>query len=109
MERSIVTGAVNRNAKANREVQTHRDFAAGISLNSSPGRSIALGDFNGDGKRDLVVALSAVLRGSWNTEVVSVLLGNGDGTFQPPLDYASGGPMSVAVGDFNGDGVADLL
>src|SRR6185369_1281023 len=42
--------------------------------------SIAIGDLNGDGKLDLAVANS----GSTN---VSILLGNGDGTFQPPVNY----------------------
>ena len=61
-----------------------------------------MGDFNGDGKPDLAVANS----GSNN---VSVLLGNGDGTFQAAVNYAAGNaPNSVAVGDFNGDGKADL-
>ena len=40
---------------------------------------------------------------------VSVLLGNGDGTFQPARNSATGaGPLSLAVGDFNGDGKLDL-
>ena len=40
---------------------------------------------------------------------VSVLLGNGNGTFQAAVNYAAGNePDSVAVGDFNGDGKADL-
>ena len=40
---------------------------------------------------------------------VSVLLGNGDGTFQAAVNYAAGAtPTSVAVGDFNGDGKPDL-
>ncbi len=64
--------------------------------------SIALGDFNGDGIRDLAVA-------NVNSNSVSVLLGNGDGTFQTHVDYTVGtGPASVAVGDFNGDGKLDL-
>ncbi len=64
--------------------------------------SVAVGDFNGDGKADLAVA-------NCSSDNVSVLLGNGDGTFQAAVNYAAGtGPMSVAVGDFNGDGKADL-
>ena len=40
---------------------------------------------------------------------VSVLLGNGDGTFQAAHNFNAGSiPASVAVGDFNGDGVLDL-
>ena len=64
--------------------------------------SVAVGDFNGDGKPDLAVA-----NGSSND--VSVLLGNGDGTFQAAANYATGSdPISVGVGDFNGDGKPDL-
>jgi streptogramin lyase len=60
--------------------------------------------FNGDGKLDLVVAND----GSNN---VSILLGNGDGTFRAAVNYGVGSgsaPTSVAVGDFNGDGKLDL-
>jgi hypothetical protein len=63
---------------------------------------IAAGDFNGDGKLDLVTG-DASLPG------VSVLLNNGDGTFQPAVNYPMGGYISsVAVGDFNNDGKLDL-
>jgi hypothetical protein len=76
---------------------TPSEFATG----SDP-LSVAADDFNGDGKLDLVVANS----GSNN---VSVLLGNGDGTFQAAVNYDAGSnPQFVAVGDFNADGKLDL-
>ena len=64
--------------------------------------SIAVGDFNGDGKLDLAVANSDI-----NT--VSILLGTGLGTFGAKTDFATGpDSSSVAAGDFNGDGALDL-
>lgn len=71
-----------------------------IRAGSNP-TSAAVGDFNGDGKLDLVVANA----GSKN---VSVLLGNGDGTFKAPLSHATPAPQSLAVGDFNNDGKLDV-
>ncbi len=47
--------------------------------------------------------------GTVSTGTVSILLGNGDGTFQPRVDFATGAqPAAVAVDDFNGDGKLDL-
>ena len=64
---------------------------------------MAVGDLNGDGKPDLVVAN----RGS-NT--VSVLLGNGQRHLRAATNFAAGtAPYSVAVGDLNGDGKPDLV
>ena len=66
-------------------------------------RSVAIGDFNGDGKADLVSA-------NGNSDNVSVLLGNGAGSFASAVNFAVGAfPRSVAIGDFNGDGKADLV
>jgi hypothetical protein len=65
-------------------------------------RSLAVGDFNGDGILDLAVANSG-------DNTVSIRLGNGDGSFQPARTFPAGSfPRSVAVGDFNGDGILDL-
>src|SRR6266849_2455137 len=64
--------------------------------------SVAVGDFNGDGRQDLAVA-------NQNSNDVSVLVGNGDGSFQSPRNFAAGSFLwSVAVGDFNRDGRPDL-
>jgi hypothetical protein len=76
----------------------HVDYAVG----NYP-YSVAVGDFNGDGKQDLVST-------SNDNSTTGVLLGKGDGTFATKVDYATGtGPRSVAVGDFDGDGKQDLV
>jgi hypothetical protein len=68
---------------------------------------VAVGDFNGDGIPDLVVANAGNSNGT--ADSVQVLLGKGDGTFQAGIEYAAGSsPTVVRVGDFNGDGIADL-
>src|SRR5439155_109476 len=72
-------------------------------------RSVAVGDFNGDGRPDLAVANAADVARNLPGSV-SVLLGNGDGTFQAALTVTAGNnPRSVGVGDFNRDGVLDLV
>ena len=73
--------------------------------------SLAVGDFNGDGKPDLVVANQCVSSSNCASGSLSVLLGNGDGTFQSAMSYASGGvyAVSVAVANVNGDGNLDLV
>lgn len=69
---------------------------------------VALADLNGDGKLDLVVANGS--SGSTVGQTVTVLLGNGNGTFQTPRAYPSGtNPLAVVVGDLNSDGKLDLV
>jgi hypothetical protein len=69
---------------------------------------VAFGDFNRDGIPDLVATSS----GDYSTGQggnLSLLLGNGDGTFQPAVHYTAGlGPGSVSVADLNGDGILDV-
>jgi hypothetical protein len=72
-------------------------------------RAVTVADFNNDGKPDLAV----VNTGSQGS--VSVLLGNGSGSFQPAVTTdilnsgaGQGGAHSMAVGDFNGDRLLDV-
>src|SRR5256885_2957348 len=59
-------------------------------------------DFNADGKLDLATI-------NLDANSVSILIGNGDGTFQPAVSYATQNvPAGLAVGDLNSDGKLDL-
>ncbi len=74
-------------------------FAVGLAPSS-----VAMGDFNPDGNRDLVTANSG-------DNTVTILLGDGSGGFTSagsPVTVGSS-PSSVAVGDFNGDGTSDVV
>jgi hypothetical protein len=88
-------------------------FNAAVNYPAAAGPlSVAADDFNGDGKVDLAVGFSGIGVGASNG--VSVLAGNGDGTFQTHVDHASkflsGAPTEPVVNaDFNGDGAVDLL
>ncbi|MEA3297789.1 MAG: VCBS repeat-containing protein, partial [candidate division Zixibacteria bacterium] len=73
------------------------DYAAGDGPTS-----VFSVDFNGDGNNDLATA-------NFYDDNVSILLGNGDGTFQSAVNYATGSaPWSVFSIDFNGDNINDL-
>ncbi len=65
-------------------------------------QSMQLSDFNGDGNLDIAYC---------DNTSISVLLGNGDGTFQPPVSYTvdTQPVFSFTVGDFNSDGKTDLI
>ena len=84
-------------------------FAPAVDYSTGPGSqplAVAVGDFNGDGNLDLAVALG-------NQAAVAILLGNGDGTFQPPRIVPTAGsalyyPLALAVADFNHDGRLDI-
>ena len=91
-------------------------FQPPVSYNSvgGIGSSLAVGDFNKDGHLDIAVA---DLCADYNCDSsgLTVLLGNGDGTFQPAVGYSSGGEpfingsqMGIVIADFNGDSDPDI-
>ncbi len=86
--------------------QAARHYTAGRSPNS-----VALADFNRDGVLD-VAATNAISFLSSFRSTVTILLGNGDGSFRAPVQYELGPilskPQMVVTADFNGDGNTDI-
>jgi hypothetical protein len=86
--------------------------AVNYPTNGQAAHSLAIGDVNGDGKPDIVVANWCASGDFYCTSgTVGVLLGNGDGSFGPVLVYGTGGrlPTAVALGDLNNDGKRDIV
>jgi len=76
--------------------------------------SLAISDVNGDNTPDLIIAGCGPVSTTclnFTNSIVGILLGNGDGTFQPPVTYDSGSidATSIAVADLNGDGKPDVV
>src|SRR5690242_4068061 len=73
--------------------------------------AVAVADLNGDGHPDAAVMNECAAFGCNSYGTVGVLLGNGDGSFQPAATYSSGGMFSywIAIADVNGDEKLDLL
>jgi hypothetical protein len=84
-------------------IQTALNFYAVYYATGMHPSAVVVTDLNNDGRPDLVIANSA-------SYTLSVLIGNGDGTFQPAVRYLIDfGPIyGLAAGDFNGDGNIDI-
>jgi hypothetical protein len=97
--------------KDNRRPERDVTFGAGVTfpVGSKPTFLLA-GDFNRDGNMDLAVANSGAIFMANDPGGLSILLGKGDGTFQSAVNYpASVNPSSIRAGDFNKDGITDLI
>ncbi len=82
--------------------------AATYPVGTAP-RLVAIADFNADGKPDLAV-VNFGFSDTGDNGSVSILLGNGDGSFQPATNFSAGKmPESIAIADFNGDSKLDIV
>src|SRR5204863_9080784 len=77
-------------------------FSSPVTYPAGKPYVVAAGDFNGDGKLDLVA-------GDVTNNDLVMLLGNGDGTLRPPVTYhLAAAPYQIVPADFNRDGKLDL-
>jgi len=81
--------------------QGKTDYPCAANQSAAP-QAVVVADLNGDGHADIVAANTG-----WDT--LGILLGKGDGTFQPVKEIqVASAPVTVVAADFNGDGKTDL-
>lgn len=116
--RSVVIADFNNDARMDLAIANTNAWEIAVMLGNGDGtfqphftfeaefpETLTLGDFNGDGRTDLAMASGANELG----DSVDIALGNGNGTFQTPIEYLTGGrSFSLTTADFNADGRSDL-
>jgi len=117
-ERSFIMLAKIRFFAATLLILVPMEYSAGATVGFKPAQTYAVGtapemaavaDFNNDGEPDIAVVCFGDPSVS-NEGGVSILLGNGDGTFQPATNLTAGkNTTRIATGDFNSDGKSDLI
>ena len=70
--------------------------------------SIAIGDFNNDGHQDLAIGRVWISNCLISNNHIMILLGNGDGSFELPMEFSVDSPWDISIGDFNEDGYSDI-
>jgi hypothetical protein len=120
--KGITAGDLNNDGKVDFVVSNYNSYKLNILLGNGDGtfqpkiqydttsetRALYITDINGDGKPDLIFPNEGA--NTRPAKAITILLGNGNGTFQPKVDYITNAKSeSLIVADLNGDGKIDIV